>query len=164
MRDAGTLSRNAWRVAGGLAIRPEGVYLDATPVWAAIRGAIAERLTTGLVIANDRDCISDRDCAGEHSGGGGQDLVSSRSVFDAGRSGGDGRAGASGRVAGRPRSQPVSVNVARTWIFIYDRRPAGYAHGSDARRSRRKSWSTGVPKRRLPTGSTSTAKKGGRGR
>jgi len=38
-----------------LAIRPEGVYLDATAGLGGHTGAIAARLTTGLVIANDRD-------------------------------------------------------------------------------------------------------------
>jgi len=38
-----------------LAIRPEGIYLDATAGLGGHTGAIARRLTTGLVIANDRD-------------------------------------------------------------------------------------------------------------
>jgi 16S rRNA (cytosine1402-N4)-methyltransferase len=38
-----------------LAIRPEGVYLDATAGLGGHTGAIAARLTTGLVIASDRD-------------------------------------------------------------------------------------------------------------
>jgi 16S rRNA (cytosine1402-N4)-methyltransferase len=38
-----------------LAIRPEGIYLDATAGLGGHTGAIAARLTTGLVIANDRD-------------------------------------------------------------------------------------------------------------
>jgi 16S rRNA (cytosine1402-N4)-methyltransferase len=38
-----------------LAIRPNGVYLDATAGLGGHTGAIARRLTTGLVIANDRD-------------------------------------------------------------------------------------------------------------
>jgi 16S rRNA (cytosine1402-N4)-methyltransferase len=41
-----------------LAIRPEGVYLDATAGLGGHTGAIAARLTTGLVIANDRDAES----------------------------------------------------------------------------------------------------------
>ncbi len=41
-----------------LAIRPEGVYLDATAGLGGHTGAIARRLTTGLVIANDRDAES----------------------------------------------------------------------------------------------------------
>ena len=38
-----------------LAIRPDGIYLDATAGLGGHAGAIARRLTTGLVIANDRD-------------------------------------------------------------------------------------------------------------
>src|SRR6266540_902734 len=38
-----------------LAIRPEGIYLDATAGLGGHTGAIARRLTTGFVIANDRD-------------------------------------------------------------------------------------------------------------
>lgn len=38
-----------------LAIRPDGVYLDATAGLGGHTRAIAERLTTGFVIANDRD-------------------------------------------------------------------------------------------------------------
>jgi 16S rRNA (cytosine1402-N4)-methyltransferase len=38
----------------GLAIRPDGVYLDATTGLAGHTGAIARKLTSGLVIANDR--------------------------------------------------------------------------------------------------------------
>jgi 16S rRNA (cytosine1402-N4)-methyltransferase len=41
-----------------LAIRPEGVYLDATAGLGGHTGAIARRLTTGFVIANDRDSES----------------------------------------------------------------------------------------------------------
>jgi 16S rRNA (cytosine1402-N4)-methyltransferase len=41
-----------------LAIRPEGVYLDATAGLGGHTRAIAERLTTGLVIASDRDAES----------------------------------------------------------------------------------------------------------
>ena len=38
-----------------LAIRPDGIYLDATAGLGGHTGAIARKLTTGLVIANDRD-------------------------------------------------------------------------------------------------------------
>jgi len=38
-----------------LAIKPEGIYLDATAGMGGHTGLIAQRLTTGLVIANDRD-------------------------------------------------------------------------------------------------------------
>jgi len=41
-----------------LAIRPDGVYLDATAGLGGHTAAIAARLTTGLVIANDRDAES----------------------------------------------------------------------------------------------------------
>jgi 16S rRNA (cytosine1402-N4)-methyltransferase len=41
-----------------LAIRPEGVYLDATAGLGGHTGAIARRLSTGLVIASDRDAES----------------------------------------------------------------------------------------------------------
>jgi 16S rRNA (cytosine1402-N4)-methyltransferase len=41
-----------------LAIRPEGVYLDATCGLAGHTCAIAKKLTTGKVIANDRDASS----------------------------------------------------------------------------------------------------------
>src|SRR5579871_4052544 len=41
-----------------LAIRPEGVYLDATAGLGGHTGEIARRLTTGKVIANDRDTES----------------------------------------------------------------------------------------------------------
>ena len=41
-----------------LAIRPDGVYLDVTAGLGGHTGAIAERLTSGLVIANDRDAES----------------------------------------------------------------------------------------------------------
>jgi len=41
-----------------LEIRPEGVYLDATAGLGGHTGMIARRLTTGLVIANDRDAES----------------------------------------------------------------------------------------------------------
>jgi 16S rRNA (cytosine1402-N4)-methyltransferase len=41
-----------------LAIRPEGVYLDATAGMGGHTGLIAARLTTGIVIANDRDAES----------------------------------------------------------------------------------------------------------
>src|ERR1700676_4116844 len=41
-----------------LAIRPDGIYLDATAGLGGHTGAIAARLTAGLVIANDRDAES----------------------------------------------------------------------------------------------------------
>src|ERR1700680_596989 len=41
-----------------LAVRPEGIYLDATAGLGGHTGAIAAQLTTGLVIANDRDAES----------------------------------------------------------------------------------------------------------
>ncbi len=41
-----------------LAVRPEGIYLDATAGLGGHTGLIARRLTTGLVIANDRDAES----------------------------------------------------------------------------------------------------------
>jgi 16S rRNA (cytosine1402-N4)-methyltransferase len=41
-----------------LAIRPEGIYLDATSGLGGHTGLIARRLTTGAVIANDRDLQS----------------------------------------------------------------------------------------------------------
>jgi len=41
-----------------LAVRPEGVYLDATAGMGGHAGAIARRLTTGLVLACDRDAES----------------------------------------------------------------------------------------------------------
>ena len=41
-----------------LAIRPDGIYLDATAGLGGHAGAIAQRLTTGFVIANDRDSES----------------------------------------------------------------------------------------------------------
>src|SRR5277367_1934684 len=42
----------------GLAIRREGVYLDATAGLGGHTGAIARSLTSGLVIANDRDAAA----------------------------------------------------------------------------------------------------------
>src|SRR5690348_15115278 len=41
-----------------LAVRPEGVYLDATAGLGGHTALIAQRLTTGIVIANDRDAES----------------------------------------------------------------------------------------------------------
>jgi 16S rRNA (cytosine1402-N4)-methyltransferase len=41
-----------------LAIRPEGIYLDATAGLGGHTGAIARLLTSGLVVANDRDLQS----------------------------------------------------------------------------------------------------------
>ena len=41
-----------------LAVRPDGTYLDATAGLGGHTALIAERLTTGLVIANDRDAQS----------------------------------------------------------------------------------------------------------
>ncbi len=41
-----------------LAVRPDGVYLDATAGLGGHTGAIAQRLTSGLAIANDRDAES----------------------------------------------------------------------------------------------------------
>ena len=41
-----------------LAVRPDGVYLDATTGLGGHTGLIAQRLTTGVVIANDRDTQS----------------------------------------------------------------------------------------------------------
>ena len=41
-----------------LAIRPDGIYLDATAGLGGHTGAIARRLTTGMVVANDRDSES----------------------------------------------------------------------------------------------------------
>jgi 16S rRNA (cytosine1402-N4)-methyltransferase len=41
-----------------LAIRPEGTFLDATAGLGGHTGAIAQKLTTGFVIANDRDAES----------------------------------------------------------------------------------------------------------
>ena len=38
-----------------LAVRPEGIYVDATAGMGGHTALIAERLTTGMVIANDRD-------------------------------------------------------------------------------------------------------------
>jgi 16S rRNA (cytosine1402-N4)-methyltransferase len=41
-----------------LALRPDGIYLDATAGLGGHTAAIAQRLTTGFVIANDRDAES----------------------------------------------------------------------------------------------------------
>src|SRR6266567_6184653 len=41
-----------------LAVRPEGVYLDATAGLGGHTSLIARQLTTGIVIANDRDAAS----------------------------------------------------------------------------------------------------------
>jgi 16S rRNA (cytosine1402-N4)-methyltransferase len=41
-----------------LAVRPDGIYVDATTGLGGHTGLIAQRLTTGLVIANDRDVES----------------------------------------------------------------------------------------------------------
>jgi 16S rRNA (cytosine1402-N4)-methyltransferase len=41
-----------------VAIRPDGIYLDTTAGLGGHTGAIAERLTSGFVIANDRDAES----------------------------------------------------------------------------------------------------------
>lgn len=41
-----------------LAVRPDGVYIDATAGLGGHAGLVAARLTTGLVIANDRDELS----------------------------------------------------------------------------------------------------------
>jgi 16S rRNA (cytosine1402-N4)-methyltransferase len=41
-----------------LAVRPEGIFLDVTAGLGGHTGAIAERLTSGFVIANDRDAES----------------------------------------------------------------------------------------------------------
>jgi 16S rRNA (cytosine1402-N4)-methyltransferase len=41
-----------------LAVRPEGIYLDATAGLGGHTGQIASRLTTGFVVANDRDAES----------------------------------------------------------------------------------------------------------
>ncbi len=41
-----------------LALRPDGIYLDATAGLGGHSGAIAQRLDTGFVIANDRDAES----------------------------------------------------------------------------------------------------------
>ena len=41
-----------------LAVRPDGIYLDATCGLGGHTGAIARRLETGFVIANDRDAES----------------------------------------------------------------------------------------------------------
>lgn len=43
---------------GWLNIRPEGVYLDATTGMGGHTAEIAQRLTTGIVVANDRDAES----------------------------------------------------------------------------------------------------------
>jgi 16S rRNA (cytosine1402-N4)-methyltransferase len=42
----------------GLAIKPDGVYLDSTAGLGGHSGAIARKLETGLVIANDRDLLA----------------------------------------------------------------------------------------------------------
>jgi 16S rRNA (cytosine1402-N4)-methyltransferase len=41
-----------------LAIRPDGIFVDATAGLGGHTGAIAERLTTGMVISSDRDAES----------------------------------------------------------------------------------------------------------
>jgi 16S rRNA (cytosine1402-N4)-methyltransferase len=41
-----------------MALRPDGIYLDATAGLGGHTGAIARRLTTGLVVASDRDAES----------------------------------------------------------------------------------------------------------
>src|SRR5271155_4969675 len=41
-----------------LAVRPDGIYLDVTAGLGGHSGAIAQRLSTGFVIANDRDAES----------------------------------------------------------------------------------------------------------
>jgi 16S rRNA (cytosine1402-N4)-methyltransferase len=41
-----------------LGVRPDGIYLDATAGLGGHTGAIAERLTSGFVLANDRDAES----------------------------------------------------------------------------------------------------------
>lgn len=55
MRHIPVLSRE---VMEHMAVRPDGVYLDATAGLGGHLGLIAQRLETGLVIANDRDAES----------------------------------------------------------------------------------------------------------
>ncbi len=64
-----------------LAVRPDGIYLDATAGLGGHTGAIAERLTTGFVIANDRDAESLELAKLQHVAVGGSDPLSPRSVF-----------------------------------------------------------------------------------
>ena len=56
------------RVPGVSGVRPDGVYLDATAGLGGHTGAIARQLTTGLVLACDRDAESLDAGAGEYRG------------------------------------------------------------------------------------------------
>ena len=93
-----------------LAIRPDGIYLDATAGLGGHTGAIAARLTSGFVIANDRDAESLELAQAEHCGMGGSNSISPRGIFGIALGAGRTRGGACGRIAGGPGRQPLSTD------------------------------------------------------
>ena len=111
-----------------LNIQPDGVYLDLTAGLGGHTGAIARRLTTGLVIACDRDAESIELARAEYGGLRGAHPVSSGFVFAGGRDAGGRKNKTTGRAASGFRCFEVSVDRRREGLLADGGRSFGHAH------------------------------------
>ena len=116
-----------------LAIRPDGIYIDATAGLGGHTAQIAARLTTGLVIANDRDELSLAMARQNTLGVERTHPVPSWTVQRTRASHGRSGSGEGARAAGRSWSQPVSAHGAGARFFVLVRWAVGYADGSNHR-------------------------------
>ncbi len=112
-----------------LAIRPEGIYLDATTGLGGHTREIARRLTTGFAIANDRDAESLEFARANTRGIRGSDPLSMRQIFGFEKCGSGAGRRKSERPAGGPGSEPLSVDRTAQGFLDLDRWSAGHAHG-----------------------------------
>ncbi len=113
-----------------LAIRPEGIYVDVTAGLGGHTRAIAERLTSGFVIASDRDAEAIELARGNTAAfaeqirffhGAFSDMPKALSAT--GAEAVDGVLADSGR-------KPLSIERRRAWVFVERGWAAGYADGS----------------------------------
>ena len=109
-------------------IRPDGVYVDATAGLGGHTGLIAQRLTTGTVIANDRDARIARTGARQYRALGGANPLSPGDVWRPALDHRGRRISKGGWAAGGPGSKPLSVSrCAAPGFLVLDRWAVGYA-------------------------------------
>ncbi len=114
-----------------LAIRPDGVYLDATAGMGGHAGAIARELYIDGPGPGVRPrCGESGARASEYRGLRLADSLSQRFFFFGGEGAGGRRDHASGRAAGGPGCIEISVDGGRKGLLPDGRWAAGHAHGS----------------------------------
>ena len=159
------ISVMAAEVVEYLSIRPEGVYLDATAGLGGHTAEIARRLTTGMVIANDRDPES-LAMARQHTSQWAEKIRYHRGTFSDSAAG-FGRMRGFGSVNGLVADLGVSryqLTTPERGFSFNGRGAAGYAHGFDHGHDGGGSGQSNCRKGTRRSDLSVSAKKGGRGR